>query len=46
MYYNGEGGLVRDLTAAKKLVQKAADQGFEQAKEMLAGTWFTNPYYK
>ena len=40
MYYNGSGGLDRDLTKAKELVQKAADQGFEEAKEMLAGNWF------
>ena len=40
MYYNGSGGLDRDLTKANELVQKAADQGFDEAKEMLAGNWF------
>ncbi len=44
MYYNGSGGLARNLSKAEALVRKAADQGYEEAKEMLRGTWFSNPY--
>lgn len=33
-YYNGEG-VARDRTAAKRWLQRAADQGNEKAKEVM-----------